>query len=126
MRTTIITIAIACLVICAGIGCNNDKTELAWINDAGAPINDIVWANGDQKWSRYDSNPAINDNDGYSIGTRTESKKVDKLYGSVDATIWDGSGFAVGQAIIDIGGTPSSSLSLSEGSSEVYRITDVQ
>lgn len=114
MRTTIITIAIACLVICAGIGCNNDKTELAWINDAGSSINDIIWADGDEVWSKTN---------GYADKTKTESKEVSKLNGTVVASIEESGMFKEGT--VTILETGSSSLSLNEGSSEVYTIDSV-
>lgn len=113
MRTIIITITIAALMLFAGIGCN-DKTELAWKNDAGNNINDIVWANGDQMWSKPD---------GYVDGTRTEFKEVNKLNGTVIASINDGDEFKEGN--VTIAETSSNSLSLNEGSSEVYTIKSV-
>jgi len=109
-----ITIIIASLIIVTGIGCNNDKTELAWKNEAGAAINDIIWANGDEHWSK---------SGGYNDGEQTESKEVSKLNGTVVAAIWNGSDFVDGTVII--AETGSSSLSLNEGSSEVYTISDV-
>ncbi len=114
MRTIIITITIAALMLFAGIGCNNDKTELAWINDAGNPINDIVWADGDEVWSK---------SGGYADGTQTEFKEVDKLNGTVIASIYNGSEFREGSVVIKE--TNSNSLSLNEGSSEVYTIDSV-
>ena len=112
----IITIIIASLIVTAGIGCtNDDTTELAWINDAGTPINDIIWANGDQTWA--------NGTTGYADQAQTESKKVNALYGSVIASIDVGSGFQEGTVII--GETGSGSLSLHDGSSEVYTIDSV-
>jgi len=111
-----ITIIIASLIIVAGIGCNNEKTELAWINGTGTghAINDIIWANGDEQWSK----PG-----GYEDGTKTESKEVSKLDGTVVAAIWNGTKFDEGTVII--AETGSSSLSLNEGSSEVYTIDSV-
>lgn len=114
MRTKIVTITIVLLLMFAGIGCNNDKTELSWINDAGAPINDIIWANGDATWNKTN---------GYSDGSTTESKEVSKLDGTVIASIYQGSGFQEGT--VTIAETNSSSLSLNEGSSEVYTIDSV-
>ena len=114
MRTIIITITIAALMLFAGIGCNNDKTELAWINDAGNPINDIVWADGDEVWSK---------SGGYAHETQTEFKEVDKLNGTVIASIENNGEFKEGTATI--AETNSSSLSLNEGSSEVYTIFQV-
>ncbi|MEJ5362396.1 MAG: hypothetical protein WHV26_10075 [Spirochaetota bacterium] len=114
MKKTLVTITIISLIMFAGIGCNNDKTELAWINDADAPINDIIWADGDEQWSKTD---------GYDVGQQTESKEVNKLDGTVVASIKDGSEFVEGEAII--AETSSSSLSLNEGSSEVYTIDSV-
>ena len=110
-----IAIAIASLIIVTGIGCNNEKTELAWINDAGEAINDIIWANGDEQWSK----PG-----GYEDGTKTESKEVSKLNGSVVASILDNNEFKSGEVIIKE--TNSNSLTLNEGSSEVYTIKDVE
>jgi hypothetical protein len=109
-----ITIIIASLIIVAGIGCNNEKTELAWKNEAGAAINDIIWANDDERWSK----PG-----GYEDGTKTESKEVSKLDGTVVASIFSGNGFVEGE--VRIAETGSNSLSLNEGSSEVYTISDV-
>ena len=109
-----IAIAIASLIIVAGIGCNNEKTELAWKNEAGAAINDIIWANGDERWSK---------SEGYNVGEQTESKEVSKLDGSVVASIFSDGGFVEGEVII--AETGSSSLSLNEGSSEVYTIYSV-
>ncbi len=111
----IITIIIASLIVTAGIGCTNDDTELAWINDAGDSINDIIWANGDQTWA--------NGTTGYADQTKTESKKVNALYGIVIASIDVGSGFEEGTVII--GETGNGSLSLHDGSSEVYTISSV-
>ncbi len=111
----ILTIIIASLIVTAGIGCNNDDTELAWINDAGASINDIIWANNDQTWA--------NGTTGYADKTQTESKKVNSLSGSVIASIDVGSGFEEGTVII--GETGNGSLSLHDGSSEVYTINSV-
>jgi len=110
-----ITIIIASLIVTAGIGCtNDDTTELAWINDAGNPINDIIWADGDQQWSTAG---------GYIDQAQTESKKVNALSGSVIASIDVGSGFEEGTVII--GETGNGSLSLHDGSSEVYTINSV-
>ena len=114
IRYSFITITIVSLIMFAGIGCNNDKTELAWKNDAGNKINDIIWADGDEKWSKTD---------GYEDGSITESKEVSKLNGSVVASILSGSDFVQGEVII--AETNSSSLSLNEGSSEVYTIDSV-
>ncbi len=112
----ILTIIIASFMVTAGIGCNsNDDTELAWINDAGDSINDIIWANGDQTWA--------NGTTGYPDKTQTESKEVHALVGDVVASIDVGSGFQEGTVII--GETNSSSLSLHDGSSEVYTISSV-
>jgi hypothetical protein len=104
-------------MVTAGIGCNsNDDTELAWINDAGgSPINDIIWANNDQIWT--------NGTTGYADQAQTESKKVHALVGDVIASIDVGLGFQEGTVII--GETGSSSLSLHDGSSEVYTISSV-
>ena len=111
----IITIIIASLIVTAGIGCtNDDTTELAWFNAAGNPINDIIWANDDQQWTTEN---------GYADQTKTESKKVNALYGIVIASIDEGSGFREGTVIIEE--TGSSSLSLHDGSSEVYTISSV-
>ena len=111
----IITIIIASLIVTAGIGCtNDDTTELAWFNAAGNPINDIIWANDDQQWTTEG---------GYAYKAITESKKVNALYGSVIASIDEGSGFQEGTVII--GETGSGSLSLHDGSSEVYTIISV-
>ena len=111
-----ITIIIASLIIVTGIGCNNDKTELAWINGTGTgyAINDIIWANGDEQWSK----PG-----GYEDGTKTESKEVSKLDGTVVASIFSDNRFVEGE--VRIAETGSNSLSLNEGSSEVYTISDV-
>ncbi len=114
MRTIIIAITIAILLIFAGIGCNNDKTELAWINDTGETINNIIWADGDEEWSK---------SDGYADKNQTEFKEVNKLNGTVSASIWNGTNFVEGEVII--AETSSSSLVLNEGSSEVYTIDDV-
>jgi hypothetical protein len=111
----IITIIIASLIVTAGIGCtNDDTTELAWINAAGNPINDIIWANGDQQWTTEG---------GYADNAQTEPKKVNALYGDVIASIDVGSAFQEGTVIIEE--TGSSSLSLHDGSSEVYTISSV-
>ncbi|MGB4270276.1 MAG: hypothetical protein WBK20_13995 [Spirochaetota bacterium] len=114
MKKTLVTITIISLIMFAGIGCNNDKTELAWINDADAPINDIIWADGDEQWSKTD---------GYDVGQQTESKEVNKLDGTVVASIWEGDDFLEGT--VTIAGKGSGSLSLNEGSSEVYTIDSV-
>jgi len=113
-KNVCIALIIASMVIVSGIGCNNDKTELAWINEAGEAINDIIWANGDEHWSK---------SGGYNDGEQTESKEVSKLNGTVVAAIWNGSDFDDGTVII--AETGSSSLSLNEGSSEVYTIESV-
>jgi hypothetical protein len=123
MRTTIITIAIAGLFLCAGIGCNNDKTELAWINDSDVYLNEIIWSknvgnepyqlNYDQKWTN-----------GYSDGVRTEFKEVDLLNGYVYAIIEENNQQVLAEAIIE--NTTSNNVSLKEGSSEVYTITQTQ
>ncbi len=113
-RSIFTSLLIVSIVIVAGIGCNNDKTELAWINDTGQSVNDIIWADGDEQWSK---------DGGYADKQQTESKEVTKLDGTVVASIDSGSGFQEGTVIIDE--TNSSSLSLNEGSSEVYTIDSV-
>lgn len=110
----IFLIAIVALVIVAGVGCNNETTELAWINEAGSDINDIVWSGGDQTWSKEG---------GYADNEQTESKKVTKLDGTVEAAIFESGEFQVGTVTIKEAG--SNSLSLNEGSSEVYTIDSV-
>lgn len=114
-RYLIFLSAIVVVLMVANIGCNNETTELAWINDTGYPINDIIWAEGDQIWE--------NGTEGYSNGQQTELKEVDKLDGSVVASIQSGSSFVEGT--VTIKETNSSSLSLNEGSSEVYTIDAV-
>ncbi|MEW6526292.1 MAG: hypothetical protein AB1444_06445 [Spirochaetota bacterium] len=115
MKKSLVTITIISMILYAGIGCNQDNpTELAWINDAGNPINDIIWADGDAKWSK---------SGGYADQSQTESKEVNKLEGTVVASIDEGSGFQEGTVIIEE--TNSSSLTLNEGSSEVYTIDSV-
>ena len=113
VRYTVASIIVS-LIIFAGIGCNNDKTELAWINEAGTEINNIIWADGDEQWSK---------DGGYVIGEQTEPKEVNKLYGTVVASIYDSGGWKLGEVVILE--TNSSSLSLNEGSSEVYTIDSV-
>lgn len=110
----IFLVAIVTVLMMAGIGCNNDTTELAWKNEAGNSINDIIWANNDQRWSK---------DGGYADNTQTESKEVDKLDGTVVASIDTGSGFQEGE--VTIKETGSGALSLNEGSSEVYTIDTV-
>jgi hypothetical protein len=115
MKKTLVTITIISMILYAGIGCNQDNpTELAWINDAGAPINDIIWADGDAKWSKTG---------GYAEQSRTEFKEVNKLEGTVIASIEDSGTFKEGEVVILEKG--SGSLSLNEGSSEVYTIDSV-
>ncbi|MGQ9843644.1 MAG: hypothetical protein ACUVRK_08765, partial [Spirochaetota bacterium] len=87
----IFLIAIVVVLMVANIGCNNETTELAWINDAGNTINDIIWAGGDQSWSKAE---------GYADQAQTESKEVNKLDGSVVASINNGSGFVEGTVTI--------------------------
>ncbi|MCX8125325.1 MAG: hypothetical protein N3F66_14345, partial [Spirochaetes bacterium] len=60
---------------------------------------------------------------GYNHGSQTESKEVEKLSGSVIASILDGETFKEGT--VTILETNSASLSLNEGSSEVYTIDSV-
>ncbi len=115
MKKTTVLLTIISLIIIAGAGCNEDKTELAWINDAGAPINDIIWADGDEEWHKAN---------GYADQEQTESKEVNVLNGTVIAGIEIAPGsFQEGTVIIQE--TNSSSLSLNEGSSEVYTIDTV-
>lgn len=114
-----IVLVIGGLIFFAGIACNNDKTELAWINenDLSESINEIIWADNDQVWSK---------SNGYSYGEKTEAKEVSKLNGSVYAGLWDNnSNEWLPCPVIGINGNPQGSLSLNEGSSEVYRITRI-
>jgi hypothetical protein len=104
--------------VAAMVACTSETTEVAWINSSGSsgPINDIIWANGDQQWS---SGAGYDNND-----VQTESKEVNKLKGSVECEIDTGGGF-VAATINTINGNPVNSLVLSEGSSEVF-VLDVQ
>lgn len=119
MKKTTVLLTIISLIIGAGIGCNEDNpTELAWINDAGGNnINDIIWEADGTKWTKLN---------GYADQERTEFKSVDKLFGTVIASIDIGGGnFVVGTVTLKetTNGTPT--LSLNEGSSEVYTIDSV-
>ena len=95
------------------ISCSDDTTELGWINGDGSTgaINEIVWADEDATWGK---------DDGYDIGDKTESKEVNELDGEVACTINNGEDFVT--ADVAIGETNSSSLSIDEGSSNVYTI----
>ncbi len=106
------------MILYAGIGCNQDNpTELAWINDTAVTLNEIIWTrdagwdvgelNYDQKWTN-----------GYIDGQRTEFKEVNVLDGYVI-----GVDDSLNEVTVIIQGTTSNSLSLHEGSSEVYTIT---
>ncbi len=102
------------------VACSSDTTEVAWINSINSqgPINDIIWANGDQRWSTgagYDNNDV-----------QTESKEVKRLSGSVECEIDIGGGFVAAHTVIIMDNNiPRSSLVLNEGSSDVY-VLEVQ
>ncbi|MBN2041820.1 MAG: hypothetical protein JW864_17420 [Spirochaetes bacterium] len=93
------------------IACNEDKTELGWINGSSGAIDEIVWADGDEEWTK---------DGGYDEDVQTESKEVSETTGSVECAINPGTGFeAASVNIKDVGG---STLNLSEGESYVYTI----
>ena len=95
------------------ISCSDDTTELGWINGEGSTgaINDIVWADEDAIWEN---------DEGYDIGDKTDSKEVDELTGDVECTINEGGDFVTASVVIEE--TQSSSLTIDEGSSNVYTI----
>lgn len=97
----------------AMVACSSDTTEIAWVNSNGSlnAINNIVWASGDQQWSTAG---------GYAnTDVQTETREVNKLAGTVECDLWDGSDF-VPTPIDSINGNPVNSLVLNEGSSEVF------
>lgn len=116
MNKTLVSIFLIIIALLCITGCNNDETtELAWINRTGAPINDIIWAAGDQYW--------VSATGGYNDGQTTEPKEISKLNGVVIASIEDGGNFVQGEAVI--AETNSNFLTLNGGSSYVFSISDV-
>jgi len=112
----IFVIAVAVMII-ALPSCGDAPTELGWENssDSQGEINDIIWADGDQVWSK---------SDGYATTQRTGSKEVQELNGMVECALDpDGTGpedFTT--AIMYIEETNSQSLSLNPGESSIYTI----
>lgn len=100
--------------VAAMVACSSDTTEVAWVNssESAAAINNIVWANGDQQWSTAGGYP--------DADVKTETKEVNKLAGTVECDIVDGGGNFVPAKINSINGNPINSLTLNEGSSEVF------
>jgi hypothetical protein len=94
--------------------CNKDATELAWTNESAgaAPINDIIWADGDETWTKGTT--------GYVDGETTEKKEVSETTGSVKCQFDPGTGFT--EATVTIDGNPDPTLSLNEGESNHYTI----
>lgn len=100
------------------IGCTDDsETEVAWKidGDSDGDVNDIIWANGDQEWSK---------SSGYEYGDEetTEAKKVTVKDGKIEASVDPGTGdFEAGT--VDVKGYSGSTISLNEGESQVHTIT---
>ncbi len=100
----------------AMVACSADTTEIAWVNSSGsaAAINNIVWASGDQQWSTAG---------GYAnTDVQTETREVNKLAGTVECDILDGGGNFIPATINSINGNPVNSLTLNEGSSEIFTL----
>ncbi len=100
--------------VAAMVACTSETTEVAWVNSNVSlnAINNIVWASGDQQWSTAG---------GYAnTDVQTETREVNKLAGTVECDIDDGGGNFIPATINSINGNPVNSLTLNEGSSEVF------
>ncbi|NMB63624.1 MAG: hypothetical protein GYA16_02010 [Spirochaetes bacterium] len=122
MKKTTVLLTIISLIIGTGIGCNEDNpTEVRWYNKSTVYLNEIIWSrnigtqpnelNYDQKWTR-----------GYGDNDRTEFKDVNLLNGYVYAIVEENNNFVLVEAIIDT----SNNVSLNEGNSQEYIITQTQ
>ncbi len=102
------------------VSCSEEDTttELAWQNESDAAINGIEWADGDlnvhANWGK---------SGGYDDNTKTESKEVDLLTGSVDCLVWDVDDFIEADATIVE--TNTDSVTIAEGESSVYTLSAV-
>ena len=85
MKTASFIISILFALAFIFLGCSEDKTELAFVNDEGSEeaINDIVWTEDNVAWEK--------ETVGYAKGEKTESKEVDHISSNVECTVDDGS-----------------------------------
>jgi hypothetical protein len=113
MKNISIIVSILFVVSLLFLACTEEGiTELGWENGSTGNINDIVWAYGDQTWSKGDT--------GYVSEEITESKEINELTGLVECTYDAGSGFTEADVIIEEEGD--ATLSLNEGESYIYTI----
>jgi len=114
MRTASFIISILFALSFIFLGCSEDKTELAFINDdsSDGPINYIVWTEDSVEWANGDI--------GYDLGDKTESKEVDHISSDVSCLVNAGGGFVTAAPWFE--DSNSSSLTIDDGSSNTYTL----
>ena len=112
MKQLSILTSILFAIIFMFTACSEESaTELLWVNDSGAAINDIVWADGDAVWTAAT---------GYADGNQTEVKEVSALSGGVTCAIDNGADFE--EASVVITETNTTSCLLAEGNLNSFTI----
>jgi hypothetical protein len=109
----------AAVIFAAGfaIGCGGDSsgdTELSFTNSGSSDgaISEIVWADGDAKWSGS-----------YDTDATTESKTVSKNSGDVTCMVDTGKRAGIVEATVIFTETNSSSLKLEDGNKNNFTLT---
>lgn len=102
--------------------CSSDTTEIGWKNNeiSGENINEIVWVAEDITWIKGDTNIPTS---GYANGEITEQKEVKPGTSQVWAALWDGSGYASGDAKLETG---NNSYTIHEGESVIVTINQIE
>ena len=113
MKTASFIISILFALSFIFLGCAEDKTELAFVNDnsSDGAINDIVWMEDNVDWVK---------GGGYNLGDKTETKEVDSISSNVECTVDAGAGFNTADVYFDQ--TNSSALTIDDGSSNTYTL----
>jgi len=116
MKTASFIISILFALSFIFLGCAEDTTELAFINDDGSDgsINDIVWTEDNVAWEN-----------GYNLGEKTESKEVSNISSNVECLVDPGGG----PVIADVYFPEQNSagvLTIDDGQSNTYTLRATQ